>query len=1300
MAVPFGQWSFAGGELSPSLWGHIDLAKFHTGASTARNVFVSYRGGMYSRAGTRFIGYSKQTGRLFPPRLITFQFSINQGLCLEFGNEYMRVIQNGAFVTESPFNISGVTQADPAVVSATGGSAASATPVNTNVVASYAPADLITLAGGTYTVPAILAVTNTALVSLAPLAFGTGYAPADTIVPAGGTQTTPAQLTVVTTQVVSATIDDAGSGGVNGTQTVTGTTGTGTKFQASVTVAGNEITAVLGITVGGSYTVNPTSLSAEPVTGASLSGAKLNVVMGVHTISLTGAGVFTANAPDGNFTQGSTSGGGSGATFQSGIFAPNAVTVSQAGVYTADPSNPVNQLSTTGSGIGAEFSVTWDATAQPFNNGDWVYIANVGGMTELNGNIYVVAGATSTTFELTDVFGASINSTVFSAYTTSGTVARIYTLTTPWGEADLEYLKFTQSADVMSICCWNQMTGTSYQSQDLARFANNSWTLTPLSVGPVIAAPASASAVISSAGTWFYQFVVTAVDPVTGTESVASPAANAQGVNIGVTAGTATVSWASVPGAEIYNVYEAEISDAVIPEGSLFGFLGQSYGTQFNDSNIVPDFQQVPPTYQDPFSPGEIEGLNIITQGSGITAASVVITTSTGSGAVIAAVITPPVNGVLTGYIVINAGKNYAPGDTVAIEVGAGAIAPTATLKIGPQTGTWPSVPGYFQERRVYAASPNQPETYWMSQPGAFTNFGTRIPTIATDAITGNPWGLEVNGIQAMVPVPGALIVFTGLAAYAVGGVGSSAINPQPITPSSQQALPQAYEGCSATVPPIKVNLDILYVQSKNSVIRDLLYNYNYFVNPVGTDITQWSSQLFIGHTIREWAWCEEPYKLVWAVRDDGVMLSLTFLREQEVIGWARSDTQGLAQSVCSVTEPPVDAAYWAFERFIGPNNSSAYTIERMDNRIWSQTEDCWCVDCGVSLAQFEPAATLYPSASLGRPSGANGLPAGVDYSLLTTATIKDPTGTGCAVTLTIDAAGTVTGASFAGGSGYTNPLLVLDDPSGAGRGISPTDVTIILDNSATWSASAGVFSSGEVGNVIRAGGGIAEIAAYIDSEHVVVEVTQPIAEVIPGTATPIPQAAGNWTMTKPVSIVSGLNYLAGQTVTGLADGNVIAPQTVSVSGTITLAAPASDVTVGLGFQAQLQSLYLPEPSEQGQRKIISAVTARLEASGTGLLMGTNQPDGAAQSPPIVAPLWQGMELAPGLGVPAYGSNVVPLYTGDVKIPVNGGVGKPGQVALQQNLPLPLNVLALIPEILPGDNPETAFRQRDTRRAA
>src|ERR1700688_219751 len=97
MTAPVPQYAFTAGEVSPALFGRYDLARMHLACSTMRNFFPAFRGGAYSRGGTAFVGFSKQTGRAYPPRMIGFQFNVNQGLALEFGNFYMGVVEDGAF---------------------------------------------------------------------------------------------------------------------------------------------------------------------------------------------------------------------------------------------------------------------------------------------------------------------------------------------------------------------------------------------------------------------------------------------------------------------------------------------------------------------------------------------------------------------------------------------------------------------------------------------------------------------------------------------------------------------------------------------------------------------------------------------------------------------------------------------------------------------------------------------------------------------------------------------------------------------------------------------------------------------------------------------------------------------------------------------------------------------------------------------------------------------------------------------------------------------------------------------------
>src|SRR5580658_8651979 len=111
--------AFTAGEIAPSLYGQVSLAKYHVAAATMRNMTVNYRGGAYSRAGTALCAWSKQSvvGGI-PPRVITFQYNINQGYCLELGDKYLRFFSNGAPILEAPINLTNISNSAAAIAAA------------------------------------------------------------------------------------------------------------------------------------------------------------------------------------------------------------------------------------------------------------------------------------------------------------------------------------------------------------------------------------------------------------------------------------------------------------------------------------------------------------------------------------------------------------------------------------------------------------------------------------------------------------------------------------------------------------------------------------------------------------------------------------------------------------------------------------------------------------------------------------------------------------------------------------------------------------------------------------------------------------------------------------------------------------------------------------------------------------------------------------------------------------------------------------------------------------------------------
>ncbi len=89
----------------------------------------------------------------------------------------------------------------------------------------------------------------------------------------------------------------------------------------------------------------------------------------------------------------------------------------------------------------------------PWIPGDWIFITGVGGMTELNDRYFIVSAVAGAAVTLHDLFGNAVNSTGYGAYTSGGTAARIYTISSPYTSAtDLRLLKFVQNVNQMFVC--------------------------------------------------------------------------------------------------------------------------------------------------------------------------------------------------------------------------------------------------------------------------------------------------------------------------------------------------------------------------------------------------------------------------------------------------------------------------------------------------------------------------------------------------------------------------------------------------------------------------------------------------------------------------------------------------------------------------------------------------------------------------------------------------------------------------------------------------------------------------------
>lgn len=583
------------------------------------------------------------------------------------------------------------------------------------------------------------------------------------------------------------------------------------------------------------------------------------------------------------------------------------------------------------------------AVGHGYTTGDLVKIYDVVGMTEVNQRTFVVTVLGANTFELhaLDLAGTGINASSYTGYISGGNVYRVYTVVSPYADTDLALLRAKQIRSVI------RLTHKSYKTRTLTRISDTSWTLALRSIGAELSPPTGLTITPSGAGTAGVAFAVTAIN-ADGEESIASAYAfNALCVDYASAAGSVKLTWTAVANAVRYNVYRSQIIPvgADITRAMEVGFLGVAYGPDFTDRNIIPDFTTTPPVYDDPFADGAIEFIRVTAGGAGYTRASVVSAT-VGSGFVGYPVVSS--GGVLLGIVVVKGGSGYTGATVISVTVGAGA---TFTTTLSDSSGNDPGVSNVFQQREVLAGSTNQPLTIWASHPGELENHDVSSIVVDSDAYEFDLDSAEVASIEHLVATRSGLVIFSQAGIWQLTGGSGVAV-----TPTNALADPQSYNGCS-TVPPLVVDTELLYTEAKGNTVRMLSYN-DFTKVYAGQDLSILANHLITPtNRITAWDYASDPFKLVYAVREDGVMLTLALVKEQNVYGWGRSQTQGFYKDVLVLQEDSTDSVYVVARRFL--NNRWCKTIERLHSRTYSHIEDAWFVDCGLSLGATYPNATI-----------------------------------------------------------------------------------------------------------------------------------------------------------------------------------------------------------------------------------------------------------------------------------------------------------------------------------------------------
>jgi len=236
---------------------------------------------------------------------------------------------------------------------------------------------------------------------------------------------------------------------------------------------------------------------------------------------------------------------------------------------------------------------------------------------------------------------------------------------------------------------------------------------------------------------------------------------------------------------------------------------------------------------------------------------------------------------------------------TVISRIPDGAVNPNVSTRWALQawndTDGWPEAVTFFRERLVFART----DTMWFSVSADFENFSYQIDGVVT-ADAGFDRRLSsdrANPIRWLSPGD-VLLVGTLGDEWAI----TEATTTDAFGPANCKTKRQSTYG-SNKVLPVRVGNDTLFVQKSARKVRAMAFRFEEdgFKSP---DVTAFASHI-TKPAIVDMAFQQEPWSTVWAARSDGVLVGLTFDREQEVVAWHRHPfSGGVVECVESIPSP------------------------------------------------------------------------------------------------------------------------------------------------------------------------------------------------------------------------------------------------------------------------------------------------------------------------------------------------------------------------------------------------------------
>lgn len=574
----------------------------------------------------------------------------------------------------------------------------------------------------------------------------------------------------------------------------------------------------------------------------------------------------------------------------------------------------------------------------------------------------------------------------------------------------------------------------------------------------------------------------------------------------------------------------------------------------------------------------------------------------------------------------------------------------------------YPSAVSYFPDRLVLAATQKQPVGVFGSKTSQYHDFGVSNPVVASDAFTVFLNARQLNAISDLIPLSDLLVGTSNIIWRLWPGSTGVALSPLAIA-----ATPQSYYGECPTCAAVLFGDSAIFPEYDGRRLRDLIYQFA-FDKFMGQELTLYSRHLIpFGTQFQRLCYKPDPQgQLVFGLRTDGTLLACTYLREQQVIGWARWDTQGTFEDICVVPESNTFGLYATINRTI--NGVQVRYIEHLESREVSTIYDYQFLDCNstydgrnqTSVQMTFSGGTTWQAGDVGLVSASTG--AGwVNFQASDVASNNE-------IWLYQTLMFTSSVAGSAGGTltaGVTPGSYVVTFSDGETR-----TVTVASDGvSMTWEGPL------QTGSILTATcRARALLTGYVSGTLCNVRFKDPVPGGLQNVGTQ------TWTFAR-TTFSTGASQLAGMKCVALIDANVYGIKAtgtvpngsiaVTTAGQVNLPCAGGVVQIGLPYLCDFETLPL---NEQGVETI--RMRAKQEAvvyldvtECRNFLAGTD--------------FWNVNPVAQRAFEPYVASTA--LAQGVMFTRLNSELSSECHSCIRQNMPLPITIRAHIPQVLIGE---------------